>query len=157
MRKPLELSTGRPHGPRWDAYVKQLRWAWFRAGRPCYYCGHPFAAAQLIEVCHLVSPLIKPELAWSRDNLAPGHGPTKKTGNKRCPIPECNLNCNWLAHNSPDAPKDEDGADRPFTPEFLARQQRARAQFRGRNGKPAISREIQPEPPGNGDKHGRIW
>jgi hypothetical protein len=141
-RRPLELSAGRPYGQRWTRYCAGLRAGWFRAGRNCFYCQHPFAAPHLIEVAHLISPLIRADLGWSRDNLVPSHGPGKKTGNKRCPLPECDLNCNWLAHNSPDAPKDKDGADLPFTPEFLARVQRERAQFTGKPVIPGKSRAL---------------
>jgi hypothetical protein len=127
--------------------------SWWRAGRPCYYCGHSFAAPQLIEVAHLISPIVAPQLSWDRGNLVPSHG----AGKKRCPEKECNLNCNWLAHNSPDAPKDESGADLPFTPEFMARQARQRAQFQRKRGIPAIPRAVPRESDGNDIMVGREW
>jgi hypothetical protein len=127
--------------------------SWFRAGRGCYYCGHSFAEPQLIEVAHLISPLVAPRLAWSRDNLVPSHG----AGKRRCNASNCGLNCNWLAHNSPDAPKDENGADLPFTPQFMARAVAARAQFLRKNGVIGKSPAI---PPLSGEKWpgaGRPW
>jgi hypothetical protein len=152
-RRPLELSTGRPHGSRWTRYRAALVMSWFRAGRPCWYCKHGFRAPQLIEVAHLISPLVAPGKAWDRDNLVPSHG----AGKRRCSIPECNLNCNWVSHNAPDAPKAADGSDLPFTPEFMARQARQRAQFRAKNGEIGKSREI---PAQSGVIHpqvGRPW
>jgi hypothetical protein len=152
-RRPLELSTGRPWGQRWTKYRAALVMAWWRAGRACFYCGHPFAAPQLIEVAHLISPIVAPQLSWDRDNLVPSHG----AGKRRCPIPECDLNCNWLSHNAPDAPKDENGADLPFTPQFLTRATAARAQFRAKNGNPGNSRGI-PAPSGlRWPDAGRPW
>ena len=139
VRKPYELSRGRPYGSRWTAYCKILRADWFRSGRTCHYCGHGFTAPQLIEVGHLVSPRIRPDLAWDPGVLVPCHGGTYKARNKRCPVPECDLNCNWIAHNSPDSRKDENGFDLPFSPQFLARAQAERALFLrrpGNSGKP---------------------
>jgi hypothetical protein len=127
--------------------------AWWRAGRPCYYCGHSFAAPQLIEVAHLISPVVAPHLAWDRGNLVPSHG----AGKRRCKERGCDLNCNWLAHNSPDAPKDGNGADLPFTSEFMARQARQRARYRAKNSNPGISREIPPPSPPEPVSHGRPW
>jgi hypothetical protein len=97
----------------------------------------------LIEVAHLISPIVAPQLAWDRGNLVPSHG----AGKRRCKENRCDLNCNWLAHNSPDAPKDDNGADLPFTPQFMARAVATRAQFRRKNGNPSNSREI-PAPSG---------
>lgn len=140
----------RPSGPRWDALRKRLIAQWFRESRGCFYCGGSFKAPDLIEVAHLVSPLVRPDLAWSPSNLAPAHGSGKRRSAE-------GLACNWLGAVSPDAPKDPlTGADLPFTPEFLARQIADRARQaakrardpRGRyvpaqkdngsNGKPAI-------------------
>jgi hypothetical protein len=155
-RRPLELSTGRPHGHRWTKYRAGLVADWWRSGRTCFYCQHGFAAPQLIEVAHLISPIVAPQLAWDRGNLVPAHG----AGNRRCKTNWCNLNCNWLAHNSPDAPKAPDGSDLPFTPEFMARQARQRAQFLRKRGILAPKREIPSSAPGNGrngDFCGREW
>jgi hypothetical protein len=152
-RVPLELSSGRPYGSRWTRYRAALVMSWHRSGRGCYYCGHSFAAPQLIEAAHLISPLVAPQLAWDRGNLVPSHG----AGKRRCPIPECDLNCNWIAHNAPDAPRDNNGADLPFTPEFMARQQKQRARYRAKNGNPAISREIPPPSAGKWADAGRPW
>jgi len=155
-RKPLELSTGRPWGSRWTKYRAPLVAGWWRSGRGCYYCGHSFAAPQLIECAHLISTIVAPQLAWSRDNLVPSHG----SGNRRCKTNGCGLNCNWLAHNSPDAPKAADGSDLPFTPEFMARQARQRTQFLRKRGIPAPGRVILPRFPdngGNGELCGREW
>ena len=134
-RVPLQLSAGRPHGTRWTAYTKLL-WAKWGPSPACFYCRDPVL---LGEVAHLISPVIRPDLAWSPDNLVPAHG----SGKRRCP--DCHLNCNWLAHNSPDALKDEDGRDLPFTPEFMARQARENARFRAkRAGRP----QFPANPPG---------
>jgi len=155
-RKPLELSTGRPWGSRWTRYRAALVADWGRSGRDCYYCGHSFAAPQLIEAAHLISTIVAPQLAWSRDNLVPSHG----SGNRRCKANGCNLNCNWLAHNSPDAPKAADGSDLPFTPEFMARQARQRAQFLRKRGIPSPKQEIPVQSPVNGRNDlmaGREW
>jgi hypothetical protein len=150
VRIPAERTVGRPSGPRWSKYRRLVIARW--AGRPCYYCGHGFAAPQLIEVCHLISPILRPDLAWNPGNLVPGHG----AGKRRCPHRDengelCDLNCNWLAHNSPDAIKNEAGQDMPFTPQFLARQAKARAQFRrqltiGRHSSPGQSAIIRANP-----------
>jgi hypothetical protein len=149
-------------------YSRQLRAGWFRGGRRCYYCGHPFAAPHLIEVGHIISWRLRPDLAWSRDNLAPVHGPSKRAGDKRCPETGCNLNCNWIAHNTPDAPRRQDGTSLPFTPEFLARAQAERVSFlrkpalkpvtvRGTPRKPAESRPLTvPFRPADRDT-GRPW
>jgi hypothetical protein len=119
---PFERSTGKPSGPRWTAYRKVLIAGWARQGAVCFYCRHAFSAPQFIEVCHLISPILRPDLAWRPDNLVPGHGRNAgKKGNRRCPF--CQLNCNFIAAMAPDAPKDpETGEDLPFTEEFLARQ-----------------------------------
>ena len=146
-RVPLELSRGRPHGSRWTRYTAALRAGWWQAGRSCYYCADPFAAPQLIEAGHLISPAIRPDLAWTPGNLVPCHGGTYRHGNRRCPVPECDLNCNWIAHNSPGMMTDENGADLPFTPQFLAQARLLRANYRGKNGKTAPDREIPPETP----------
>jgi hypothetical protein len=155
-RKPLELSRGtaRPHGPRWDEWRGLLVAAWWRRQIPCYYCGHPFAGPQLIEAAHLISPIVRPDLAWSRDNLVPAHG-AGKNGVKRCP--ECRINCNWVAHNAPDARHDEDGRDLPFTPELIAREIATAGNKRWRNGTPGISREIPAPGPVIRPEAGRPW
>src|SRR5207237_10789383 len=119
--------------------------------------GHGCLGPGFIEVAHLVSPLRRPDLAWSRDNLAPPHGPRKKAINKRCPDNSCNLACNYLAAIAPDAPKDESGADLPFTEEFKTRQA-ARNGGKARNsGKsPAIPAPPAGAPAG-GLSPGRPW
>lgn len=149
-RKPLEKSRGKPEGPRWSAYRKQLIAQWARQGRTCFYCGHPFAAPGLIEVCHLISKLVRPDLAWDRDNLVPGHGRNAgRYGNRRCP--ECQLNCNWIAAVNPNAPKDPaTGADLPFSPQFIA-EQIAELRNSGRNSKPGLFEQNSPKP-GGGSK-----
>ena len=119
---------------------------------PCYYCGHPWDPG-LVEVAHLISPLVRLDLSWDFDNLVPAHG----AGKRRCAIQSCQLNCNWLAHNSPDAPKDENGADLPFDAQFLARQARARGQFRGKNGRTARKPSIPPPSGGANELAGREW
>jgi hypothetical protein len=128
VRIPAERTVGRPSGPRWSKYRKLVIARW--AGRPCYYCGHGFAAPQLIEVCHLISPILRPDLAWNPGNLVPGHG----AGKRRCP--ECQLACNYCAAVAPDAIKNDAGEDLPFTPEFLARQQAEHANYLAKNGRP---------------------
>lgn len=140
-RRPAERSQSRPYGPKWTAYRKALTLRWFAAGQVCYYCRHKFTAPGLIEVCHLISPIVRPDLAWDPGNLAPGHGSTAR----RCPT--CDLNCNYVAAIAPDAVKDDNGADLPFTDQLIARQVRKRAQFQanngGRNSKPAITGDSQ--------------
>ncbi len=130
-RIPLEMSRGRPAGPRWSAYTRVLKFRWFAAGRTCWYCAHPFRDAGLIEACHLISPQLAPQLAWDASNLVPGHGATKRGADRRCPDPGCQLNCNWAAHNSPlcHANKNSAGEDMPFTPEILAALQADRRVF----------------------------
>jgi hypothetical protein len=153
--KPLELSRGtrRPSGPRWDAWRALLVRGWWGRQVPCYYCGHRFRGPQLIEAAHLISPIVAPEKAFHRDNLVPAHG----GGRRRCPEKECNLACNYLAHTAPDAPRDENGADLPFTPQFLARATAARAQFLGKNGKNGARREIPLQFPEKWPGAGRSW
>ena len=124
----------RPSGPLWDARRKHLIAGWFRQGRPCYYCGHGFRAADLTEVGHVISWMIRPDLADSRENLVPAHG----GGRFRCPEPSCDLACNQVSHQAPDAPRDpRTGASLPFTETFMARQTALRQRFLARSGQPA--------------------
>ena len=127
---PAELSSGRPSGPKWSAYARMLKARWWQAGRRCYYCSHRFLGPDYMEAAHLISPLVAPAKGWSPDNLVPAHGSTKRV-DRRCPEPDCQLNCNWAAHNSPlcHSNKNPDGEDLPFTPEILALLQADRRQF----------------------------
>lgn len=154
--RPEDLK--RPSGRTWDAFRQQLIAQWWREGRTCHYCGHGFAAPNLIEVCHLISWRVRPDLGWVRSNLAPGHGRTARTGDRRCPEPSCRLNCNYIA-TAPDAPRDKNGADLPFTPEFTARQVELRRRFLAKSGGIKTQRR---EVPGTGANRratdpGRDW
>jgi hypothetical protein len=167
VRKQFHQRTGRPSGPEWQK-LSRLLWKAWGPGVRCYYCEHPILRGPrgqvLGEIAHLVSPIVAPQLAWEPRNLRPSHG----CGARRCREPSCMLACNWLAHNSPDAPKSPaDGRDLPFTPEFRARQAAEAASFlakRVRQGIRARGRgsDSDPHPLGNGgaplpSEIGRIW
>jgi hypothetical protein len=130
-----------PSGPRWSAFRLSLIRSW-GPSPVCWFCGHGFAAVpQLVQVEHRISPLLRPDLAWSRylddgqdPQLVPAHG----AGRYRCPDPPdgCGIACNWVSHNAPDAPRDKNknGASLPFTPEFMARQMELRRRFLAKSG-----------------------
>lgn len=145
IRKPVGVATGRPEGRRWTEWRNVLIRAWLRQGKPCFYCSHDLGSnPSLVEAGHLVSPLIAPELAWDRDNLVGCHG----KGERRCKT--CGNNCNWLAHNSPDASN-----DKPFTPEFMARQA-ANTRAKGKNTE-SLEQPIERKPPSSWAETGREW
>ena len=124
-RKPYQLRNGRPSGPEWQKYCKLLwaQWAQQPGGLTCYYCGEPIAGPAYGEVAHLISPILRPDLAWDgRHNLRPSHGSGKRRS-------AAGLNCNWIAALAPDMRKDADSRDLPFTPELLARQAAESANF----------------------------
>jgi hypothetical protein len=148
-----------PSGPRWNSYRLQLIRSW-GAEPLCWFCLHGFAAVpQLVQVEHRISPLVRPDLAWARylddgqqPQLVPAHG----AGRYRCPDPGCNLACNWVSHNAPDAPRDHStGASMPFTPQFMARQIELRRKFLVKSGgsKP-FRRAVPRTAPG---QFGREW
>jgi hypothetical protein len=142
----------RPAGPKWVEYCKRLfsnipGIGWGPEPR-CYYCGHTVHGRDCGEVAHIISPLLRADLAWSRPNLRPSHGGDHtRTGgqNKRCQ--DCGLNCNWLAHNSPDAPRDGHGRSLPFTPGFIAAKQAQQPR----------RRKLAAVPPEPVREHGRVF
>lgn len=144
--KPLEMSSGVQSGPRWTAYCRLLRAQWFRAGERCHYCSHPFAAPELIEVCHLLrKESIPAGTLWRDLPLAPGHGRNAGTnGNRRCPV--CQLNCNYLSFAVFDAPRDpETGLDLRFPAAFIAREM---AKLKGARRRSAPYSPVIPPKPG---------
>jgi hypothetical protein len=113
---PLARFT--PAGPQWTKLRHELYsdidgigWGQTPA---CYYCSHPVMGADHGVVAHVISPKLRPDLAWARSNLRPAHDGRPR----RCEI--CGLACNWLAHNSPDALYDGDKS-LPFDRAFMAR------------------------------------
>ena len=132
----------RPSGPAWDARCRRWRARWFAQGRACLYCGHGFRAAGLIEVAHVISWKIRPDLAedWAGGNLAPAHG----GGRSRCPV--CDLACNQVSQNAPDAPRDPvTRASLPFGAQFMEMQIAERRRFLAN---PRNSGRKSPELPG---------
>jgi hypothetical protein len=145
--------AARPSGYRWDSYAAGLRLRWWQSARRCYYCDHPFAGAAAIEVCHLISPEKRPDLAWSR--VVPGHGSTYRKMDKRCP--ECDLACNWLAHNSPGMKRDDNGFDLPFSAQFMDRAVADRARFLAKSGNSGKFPAILVHSPAIPRNVGRVW
>lgn len=155
--------SGKPHpsGPRWNTFRAALIRSWGPAPL-CFLCGHKTAPG-LVEVEHRISPIVRPDLAWSKllDNgerqLVPVHG----GGKSRCaPPPEgCGLACNQVSSNAPDAPRDKNGASLPFTESFMSRQMALRAKFLARTGvterQPAKVQGSSPLPPRG--EIGREW
>jgi hypothetical protein len=116
--KPITLTkSGRPGGPRWVLLRKRLFAMWGPAP-PCVYCRHPVFGPDRGEIAHIISPLIRPDLAWSVSNLRPAHG----SGPRRCA--DCGLNCNWVSHNSPLAPRGPNGESLPFSEDLIVKLQR---------------------------------
>jgi hypothetical protein len=169
--------AGQPAGlgsTRWQKFRRQLIATELR-GLSCWYCGHPFASRDLIEIEHRISPSLRPDLAWQpwwrgQRFLVPVHG----GGRRRCPDPDCNLNCNMIAGGNA-APRDEMGRSAPWSPEFLARKQAERATYRAREGRSSVVRRPRaaagvrsapkpapPAPPPPPPRHvyadvGRVW
>lgn len=111
-------------------------------GKPCYHCGHPIIPG-CGTVQHLISPAIWPEGKYRLGNLVPAHhGDYRRTGgpNKRCPLPECDLDCQSIAAGNT-CPRDEEGRPLPFPAAYLAEKQRERRAFLARGGTPRSARK----------------
>lgn len=157
--RPLELSRGKPTGPRWAAYRKMLFRRW--GNRPCWYCHEPIAPG-MGEVEHRISWRRRPDLAWQEfcpdgePNLVPVHG----AGRKRSPS---GLACNLIAASNTVA-RDEMGRPLPFSTEYIAEKVSERRAFlaSGRAGKqfprnpPAPAADLPPRKLIS-PFHGRDW
>lgn len=152
--QPGTIRSAKPSGPRWTEFRKWLFSEPF-AAKNCYHCGHAIRLPgwQFGEVQHLVSPEVRPDLAWAVPNLVPVHaGDYSRTGgpNKRCP--DCGLACQAVAASNV-APRDEEGRPLPWDAAFIraAQQRSGRAhpggQVPGNPRKPARETGEVPETP----------
>ena len=101
----------------------------------CYlasHCGHRILPG-LGTIQHLLSQTAYPALRFEPSNVRPCHA----GGKRRCPEPECDLDCQAIAASNT-APRDPAGRPLPFPPAYLAAKQAERAAHRaaGERGEP---------------------
>lgn len=122
-------------------------WAgpWFAA--PCYHCHHAIIRG-LGTVQHLISPAVRPDLAWEPSNLRPAHG----SGRRRCQT--CGLSCQQIAAGN-HAPRDPHGRPLPWDEAFIEKKVAERA-ARGNPPPAAWTGRKAARPPVRADV-GRPW
>jgi 5-methylcytosine-specific restriction endonuclease McrA len=57
----------------WKALRTKVRRAWIASGRPCFYCGKPFAPGEWMVVDHIQNRRQFPRLALVQSNLGCVH------------------------------------------------------------------------------------